>query len=215
MDYPFRGTCISLEDFENTYGLSFPDNINDTDIDTLVLFCEYVRNILDSETNGGLWESEVSLLFENISQVIEKIGYREFKTENGMIIYVPLSVPAMEVASIVSSPLSYKTLEYNHHSNKGNLSAKLAMLKMMADDIEPQRKKLKNINGALESNLFQMLQKFVRHNNSDNVYIADMTPQETEGAYDDIYQMWLLAKLELDNVERNQRVKELLGKING
>lgn len=59
-----------------------------------------------------------------------------------------------------------------------------------------------------------MLQKFIRHNNSDNSYIANMTPQETETAYDDIYQMWLLAKLELANVERNSRIKELLGKIN-
>ena len=60
-----------------------------------------------------------------------------------------------------------------------------------------------------------MLQKFVRHNNKDNPIIASMSEEEIEAVYDDIYQMWLLAMLELDNVERKKRARELLGRING
>ena len=41
-----------------------------------------------------------------------------------------------------------------------------------------------------------------------------MSDEEIEAVYDDIYQMWLLAMLELDNVERKSRAKELLGRIN-
>ena len=86
---------------------------------------------------------------------------------------------------------------------------------MLADEIEPRRSELKSSPGSVESELFQMLQKFVRHNNRENPVIAAMKPEELEAAYDDIYQMWLLAVLELDNVERKKRAKELLGKING
>lgn len=59
-----------------------------------------------------------------------------------------------------------------------------------------------------------MLQKFVRHNNKSNHFIRAMSNEETEECYDDIYQMWLLAILELDNVERKQRVEKTLEKIN-
>lgn len=59
-----------------------------------------------------------------------------------------------------------------------------------------------------------MLQKFVRHNNSDNPYISSLSPKEVEECYDDIYQMWLIAKLEIDNIERKKRVEAVLKKIN-
>ena len=62
--------------------------------------------------------------------------------------------------------------------------------------------------------MFQMFNKFVRHNNAENPVIATMRPAEIESYYDDIYQMWLLAKLILDNEDRNNRVRELLGRIN-
>lgn len=207
--FPNRGTCISLKDFDDTYGFHFPQRITSNDIDTLVLFCEYSSNLL-----RHISAPEVAYYARQVGQVIRKIGYIKTCDKKGTIIYTPRSVPAIEVAEIVSESLSYKTLQYNHHSLRGNLEEKLSILKLMADDIELQRKELKSVNSALESNLFQMLQKFVRHNNSDNAYISSMSPQEIETAYDDIYQMWLIAKLELDNKERSLRVKELLRRIN-
>lgn len=59
------------------------------------------------------------------------------------------------------------------------------------------------------------MNKFVRHDHSQTPYIATMKDEEIEAVYDDIYQMWLLAKLEMDQVERGKRVKELLGEMNG
>lgn len=87
-------------------------------------------------------------------------------------------------------------------------------MKFLADDIEPKRKTLNGINKTLADNLFQMLQKFVRHNNEDNHYIKGLSPDKLEACYDDIYQMWLLAKLEIDNLECKKRVEETLKQIN-
>ena len=94
------------------------------------------------------------------------------------------------------------------------MQRKKTILKFLADDIEPERNKLRGINRTLEGNLFQMLQKFVRHNNEENPYIKGLSPDELEACYDDIYQMWLLAKLEIDNLERKKRVEEVLKNIN-
>ena len=129
-------------------------------------------------------------------------------------ILVPRKQEAIAVAEIVDKKLSYSVLEYNHHGLKGNLDKKKSILKLMADDIELQRKILNGINKTLADNLFQMLQKFVRHNNEDNPYIKGLSPNALEACYDDIYQMWLLAKLEIDNLERKKRVEETLRQIN-
>ena len=135
--------------------------------------------------------------------------------EGVLTIFVPKNKAAISAAEISNQKISYKIIEYNHHSMKGDLDRKLSTLKMLADEIEPKRTELKKIPNSIENELFQMLQKFVRHNNKDNPVIAAMSDEELESVYDDIYQMWLLAMLELDNVERKKRARELLGRING
>ncbi len=134
--------------------------------------------------------------------------------ESEIYIVVPRDKAAIAVSEIVSEKVGYKLIEYNHHSLKGNLPEKLAVLKVLADEIEPKRNRLKSITGSVENELFQMLQKFVRHNNENNTYIASMKPSEIETCYDDIYQLWLLAELQLDNLERTPRIKGVLEKIN-
>ena len=95
------------------------------------------------------------------------------------------------------------------------MAKKKAILKLMADDIEVERKKLSSINKTLENQLFQLMNKFIRHDQSQTPYIATMKPQEIEACYDDIYQMWLLAKLEIDHyADRKGRVATLIDKLN-
>ena len=112
--------------------------------------------------------------------------------------------------------LSYRIIEYNHHSMKGDLERKKATLIALADKLEPKRAKLKQVSGSLESDLFYLLNSVnVRHNNADQVgknyihFVADMKDSDIEQWYDDMYQMCLLAFLELDHLERKERVKKL------
>lgn len=42
---PFRGTCVSLDDFDDFYGYSFEKNPSNFDIEYLVSFCEYSYNL--------------------------------------------------------------------------------------------------------------------------------------------------------------------------
>ena len=147
--------------------------------------------------------------------VIELINYEFiYDKEENVYILIPKNQESIAVAEIVDEKIAYMTLEYNHHSMKGDLHRKKTTLKFMADDIEPQRKVLSSINNTLSNNLFQMFQKFVRHNNEENPYIKSLSKEELESIYDDIYQMWLLAKLEIDNLERKNRVIEILKKAN-
>lgn len=123
---------------------------------------------------------------------------------NGVFIYTEKKPEAIAVAEIVDDSLSYKVLEYNHIRMRGNLKGKLSILKLMADDIENKqvRNAIKSINTTFESQLYQLINKFVRHDHSQTQIIADMQDEELEMWYDEIYQMWLLAKLGLDHLDR-------------
>ena len=216
----FRKRTVSLEDFNNTYGFRFDKygSGREKSVDVLLTFCEYVINLCNQlcEAEGIFYEEDESLeiLYEAIHDCVDELGLMEVKKED-IIIYVEKNPTAVAVAEIVPEEIAYSVLEYNHFRLKGDLSRKKAILKLMADDIESERKILKGINGNLESQLYQLMNKFVRHDHSQTPYITTMKEEEIEAVYDDIYQMWLLAKLEMDQVERGKRVKELLGEMNG
>ena len=53
----------------------------------------------------------------------------------------------------------------------------------MAEDIEPQRKNLNNINKSYSSDLFQLLNKFIRHDTSKNEQIEKLTNNQNWCAF--------------------------------
>lgn len=220
LKWKFRGTALSTDDFEESYyGGRFELYSCGGNLDVLVTFCEYTCNlVLFTSEKCGASSSEVLNRFtaylNQVLRVIDLIEYQTASPEKEVLVFVPKSQEALAVAEISDKNLSYSVLEYNHHSLKGDLSRKKAILKNMADDLEPHKNRLNSINKTFRSNLSHLFDKFVRHNNSGNPYIQNMSDAELENCYDDIYQMWLLAKLELDNVERKSRVEDLLRKIN-
>ena len=220
LSFPFRKTCIFLDAFEKKCGYHFEENPLDFDIDYLVSFCEHTYNLISlirqnscefrtRELNHALW-----FYTQHIETVIEAIGYMA-NTQGDITEFAPKDQAAISVAEIVEPELSYRVIEYNHHSMKGDLERKRATLLVLGDKLEPQLKKLKQINATLESNLSMLLNNVnVRHNNKEpgknyKKYVAEMKDEELEQWYDDLYQIILLAFLELDHIERKDRIDQL------
>lgn len=83
--------------------------------------------------------------------------------------------------------ISYKVLEYNHYTMKGDIARKKETVRILADQLEPKRADLTAINKELASNVFFMFNNMnIRHNNStegDKNYrevVAKMTQDELE-----------------------------------
>lgn len=215
----FKNRALNLEDFNDTYGFKFnPPNASVT-VDELISYCEYIVTLCDH-----LWEYG-SITLDDDSEYLKEDLYRTVEScmdELGLIaakrdeitIFVDKDPNVIAAAELVDEVLAYDVKSFIHKQTKGDLQKKKTILKYLADDIEPQRNELNGINKTLAKNLFQMFQKFVRHNNSDNPYISSLPAKEVEECYDDIYQMWLLAKLEIDNLGRKKRVETVLQKIN-
>lgn len=209
------GRCISLDDFNETYGYRFDSQPDNFDVDYLVCFAEYVINFSYAicTSQDYIDKTFIHRIIENTIGCMEDIGYCPLG-KDGITIFVKKDAGAESVAEIVKDELAYSVLEYNHYRLKGELQRKKAILKDMADDIEPQRKDLNGINKNFSSDLFQLLNKFIRHDVSKNEQIKRLTEQELEEIYDDIYQMWLLAKLELEHLGRKNRISVLIDYIN-
>ena len=218
-DMPLRGTCISLEDYNTCYGFNFKREMVVSDIDGLILFCEYTYNLLKYCNIEGPMPSMLvkskEFFAQQIKKVMDLIGYMPSQKDD-ITIFVPKSVAAIEVTKTIPDNMSYKVIEYNHHSLKGDLEGKKAILLMLAERLESNQDVLSKINNTLKTSIFFAFNNLnIRHNNCDSEsnhyweYLANMTEQELEQWYDDTYQLCLLAFLELDNVDRKKRFEEL------
>lgn len=209
--YHFRGTCLNLKEFDEIYGFNFVKEPQDFNEDYLISFMEYIYNFIVGLDNRFLFcDRGKDFYVQQIIRVVDRIGY-VFAEEQGLTIFVPRDNNAITVAEseLIPDNLSYKVLEYNHHSLKGNIGAKREILVRLASVLESQDKKLNSINKTFKSDLFQLLNSCnIRHNNKDESskqykkYIAEIGDTELEYTYDEIYQMCLLAFMMLEHADR-------------
>ena len=220
INIPFRGTCLSLDDFDDFYDIHFEKVPSNFDLNYLVLFCEYTYNlVLYLHPNMTMMyigiNNHKQVYLQQIIKVVEVIGYKIIQ-KDCLTIMIPKSQEAMAVSEIVPPKLSYKVIEYNHHALQGDIDAKKSIILLLADQLEPKREELRSVNKTLETNIFFLYNSMnVRHNNCDPTsktfkkHTANMSKKELEFWYDEIYQLSLLAFLELDNIERSKQIEVL------
>ena len=227
-DWKNRGHCIDLQDFLTSINYKEIENMAPYNERNMLLFVELVCNFWKL-ANKKIDNNKVKpyqnfiLLREILNDVLEKVNYKAYyNKEQEQVIVVEDKPEVTAVAEIAPEPIALDIIKYNHHTLKGNIELKKKILLAMGADLEPKRKQLKTINSTLEDNIFRMLNEFnLRHNNvnpQDNknyhADIAALSSQQMEEWYDELYQMILLAYLNLDNVERNKKIKEFYDKRN-
>lgn len=170
--------------------------------------------------------------FKQFFRIEDRINYFLNKTnhdliilENGNKIIVEKNIYASEVSQIVSETSiqdAIKVLEYNHFANKGNIERKKEILISLATYLEPFRDELNDSEELKEvmkvnnnkkiiavEQLFNMYNNLgLRHNNSKQ-YHLEMTEEELEQWYDDIYASTLFVILSLDEARILSKLKTL------
>ena len=220
----FRGTCLTLDEFDEEHGFNFTEQPQDFDIDYLVSFCEYIYNLLlHLDNNFFFVQFNKCFYLQQIDKVVDAIGYMQ-SFEDGFTIFLPKDNTAIVVSESEYIPenLSYKVIEYNHHSMKGDLERKKQTLLTFADLLEPKRKDLESVDKLFTSDLFYAFNNFnIRHNNIDPTgskykkSVADLTTTQLEQWYDEVYQMCLLAFMRLEHIDRKKKFDALKVQIEG
>ncbi len=224
----FRGTCLSIDEFDKKYGFDFEENPNGAEVEYLVSFCEYFQNMLVGlQCNPeniflGFSSVNTAFLMEQIRKIIDAIGYMS-ASDDGFTIYVEKSPGSIAVSEseMIPKELSYKVLEYNHHSLHGEIEKKKQILLKLAELLEPEREKLREANKSLCSDVFYAFNNLnLRHNNINKsdlakykLTIASMEKNVLEKWYDEVYQMCLLCFLELEQAERKMKFDKLKAAI--
>lgn len=218
----FRGTCLTFDEFNKAHDINFTEHPQNFDIDYLVSFCEYFFNFLISLEDSFFFRNfDKYAHISHILTVVEAIGYMQSQ-EAGFTIFVPKDSVAVSVSEsdLIPDNVSYKVIAYNHYSMKGDLDSKRQILLVFSNLLEPQRKKLEEIDKKFASDLFFAFNNFnVRHNNVDpsgpkyKKPIGDLSEKQLEHWYDEIYQMSLLAFLRLEHVGRKKDFDDLKDKI--
>ena len=108
------------------------------------------KSLVDRERLGNrffFFDMGTDFYVQQIIRVLDRIGY-VFAEEQGLTIFVPRDNNAIVVAEseLIPDSLSYKVLEYNHHSLKGDIEAKREILVKLASVLESQDKKLNSIS---------------------------------------------------------------------
>lgn len=104
----FRGTCLSLDEFNDLHGFHFEKDPTNFNIDHLISLCEYIENLLIAYQcvplsypygygNMPTKLIDVQFYLQQISQVIEKIGYMQAK-QNDLTIFVEKDPVAIAIA---------------------------------------------------------------------------------------------------------------------
>lgn len=219
-----RGHCVDADDFLSIFEYDVLwESAQDDEHDLLTLI-EIVYNFWyiayscrNLSRSYAHFYDEFVLLREIMDDCLAHYNYKgEYFPELEQLIVIEDKPEATAVAEIADDSISYKVLRYNHHMLKGDLQAKKDILLTIGTDLEPKRKQLKEIDSNLEDSIFYILNNLnLRHNNKsagDKHYkqaVAQMENDSLENWYDELYQMMLLAYLQLDHEQRKKRIKEL------
>lgn len=219
-----RGRCVDLNDFLSLLEYDRLWRGAKTDVRDLFTLIEIIYNfwhIADRKVDASHGSGETVRDFRLLKKIMDDcLAHYNYKGEyfwlSEQLIVIENKPEATAVAEIVHTDLSYKVLRYNHYMLKGDLQAKKDILLALGADLEPKRAQIKAIDKDLEDGIFYILNNLnLRHNNTvegDKHYkkaVAEMDSVTLENWYDELYQMMLLAYLQLDQVDRNTRVKAL------
>lgn len=226
LDFDIRKNALSLSDFETANDLCFERTNYSEDEDYLISFCEFCINMcteVGRHTTMNV-ERATTTICNQVKYIIEKLGYTVCEDENKIIFFVPKDSAATSVSELPIIPAqdSYKVIFYNHYSMKGDIERKKEIIRRLGDLLEPLRKELHSINPSLEDLIFFSLNSCnIRHNNIDlqdkgkyKKFIAEMSQEGIESVYDELYQMILLAFLEIDNKARKVVFEDLKKSVN-
>lgn len=223
----FAGTCLSLEEFDKKYGFNFPIPGEESSIDDLVLLLEYFQNLVEGFrcANYTLYRFSKTInenfLSRYLYNMAEEMGY-EFSSQDRLSVLVEKNavVTAVAESDLIPDDLSYKLITYDHHSMRGELEKKKAIIVRLASILEGKQAKLNIVNPTLKRDLFYIFNNFnIRHNNCDSQSkdykpaIANMDKDELENWYDETYQMCLLAFMELEQADRKPKFDAIKDEI--
>ncbi len=226
-----RGRCLDADDFLETVGYSDMERLaQENHLDSFILLIEVIYNFWYLATTYGDQNSDnlqyygtVHMLQEAMDACLSEYNQKAFYFPEQQKCIIAEDMPQITAAAEATDPeTAIEIVRYNHRQLAGDIARKKAILKTLGDNLEGRKEQISGINQSLYNNITGALNNLnIRHNNTSpenrSTYhraVAEMSEKELEEHYDDLYQLILLAFLEMDNVQRQRDMKDLVKRIN-
>ena len=220
-----RGSCLNCAELKEKINLK--QNFDDKE--NVLTTLEYYVNILFLIEQKVLPDRafplfglpEYYMLSENIKLLLEHLNHQKIIiAEEEKVLLIPQDPAATAVAEITSNDdVAFAIMKYHHVSLKGNLNEKKRLLISIAHEYEPLLEK--PVDGFIKyfDDANNMLNNaHIRHNNKSGrdrkELIANMSDEDLEKWYDELYQLLLFCVLVKDNKERKEKIHDFLNRIN-
>lgn len=224
-DWKGRGSCISCQDMREE--LEINKIIDDTKrtIDDIIIALEYYGNIFNLffkkvapklPTYEYATHHNLDILCENMDKLLDYLNYEQhvFEKEE-MVILTPKNPAATAVAEISSEDTAMSILMYHHASLRGQLEEKRDILRRIAKEYEPLlNTEIEGFHDYFDKANNMLNNLDIRHNNTEgrhkNALVTNLTDEELENWYDELYQLLLFCVLIKDNKDRKDKMTEFL-----
>lgn len=214
-DWPYRGTCIEIEDILERIGISDNGRTIKAKEDLLKLVQLILSARLFIERKG--FEEIDNTLSKNIDYLLEKMNCKNI-IEEDRVILIQKNQESILASNNCENDLGKYILQYLDVSIEKNCHRKKAILNEIAQELEPQRKKLDSINNKLTNIIFNLLNKLnIRHNNISGKNrierIAKMNEDELIKWYDNTYELIVYLINYEKNINLQDKAQNLLNEI--
>lgn len=224
-----RGTCISCKNMRQELGINDVHKKTNFTEDYILTSLEYYKNIFILFINkvapsldqyAYSYSNSFCMLDSNMNKLLDHLNYEQHVLEKeDRVILVPKNPAATAVAEISSKDTAFAILKYHHASLKGQQEEKRQLLLSIANEYEPLFKKpIDGFKDYFDKATNMLNNMNIRHNNKSGNnkkdLVAQMSNDELEKWYDELYQLLLFCILIKDNKDRKDKIDVLLKQIN-
>ena len=225
-EWKARGSCINCVDMRQELDIDTIAKLEKPSLNNIALCLEYYANIVYVFVTKCFPVSQefdvnniLPILQRNIDILIEHMNLtKQVLVNEEKVVLLPKDPTATAVAETAPKEIAFAILKYNHASLKGQIEEKRKLLHSIANEYEDLLAHPTNGFGDYFKTTRGLLNNLnIRHNNKSgknkNDLVQNMSKEELEKQYDELYQLLLFCILTKENAERKKVADELLKQI--
>lgn len=227
-DWKNRQKCVDLADYLETidYERLYMQSHRDTNafltyIELIYNFWYMATAVVDANKDIFEYFRPIDTLQELMDSCLSELNQKAYYFKDKEQCIIAEDSPQVTTAAEISEPeIALEIVRYNSNQLAGEIGEKKKVLLALAHELDTRKAELDGINKPLATCIFRALNNLnIRHDNCKpgtknyKKAIAEMPAAELEGKYDDLYQLILLAFLEMDNKSRKADMEAFLNQV--
>ena len=222
LQWPLRNNYINVETFLTQTGLAEIIENSDCEehisVDEFTFYAEYILNMLSYIIRIAS-SVDIRPVANNINNVLDQLNFKSHIDKKGHVHIIEKDYMVSESSEIVQDNygLGESIYAYNYRETAGNLFSKadiLCRLYKYYETVEAQARSFGLV--TLVDDISTLSNKLdIRHapTKKQEIVIANMTKQELEEWYDELFRLFLSLIILVDYKNRRKDIKTLKGKL--